>query len=137
MALHGYFRPSTSSDGTYTDKADLDFWYNPTYDNYYRLLDALEVLGQDVSAFREEQTPNPKKSFFRYDFDKFTLDLLPELKSDLTFKASFIKRETSYLNEIAIPFLGYDDLIADKEINSRPKDIIDLEQLKKIKKSTE
>jgi hypothetical protein len=54
--------------GKIAEKPDLDFWYNPTYDNYFKLLNALEELGQDVTRFKDEQTPNPKKSFFRYEF---------------------------------------------------------------------
>jgi hypothetical protein len=86
VALHGYYRQSTNVAGEIAEKPDLDFWYNPTYDNYFRLLNALEELGQDVTQFRDEQTPNPKKSFFRYEFEKFTLDFLPELKAPLHFR---------------------------------------------------
>lgn len=40
VALHGYFRDSINQAGLTTDKPDLDCSYNPTYDNYFRLLDA-------------------------------------------------------------------------------------------------
>ena len=78
--------------------------------------------------------PNPKKSFFRYELEQFTLDFLPELKAPLKFELSFEKREVVALNGIHIPFISYDDLIVDKEINARSKDINDIEQLKKRKK---
>ena len=35
------------------------------YDNYFKLLNTLEELGQDITEFREEQSPNPLKSYFR------------------------------------------------------------------------
>lgn len=129
VALHGYYRHSINITGEIAEKPDLDFWYNPTYDNYFKLLNALEDLGQDVTEFKEEQTPNPKRSFFRYEFEKFTLDFLPELKASLKFRSSFSKREIITLNDIEIPFITYDDLILDKKTNARPKDITDLEQL--------
>jgi len=44
VAFHGYFRWSHNSSGEISDKFDLDIWYNPTYDNYYRLLNSLEEL---------------------------------------------------------------------------------------------
>ncbi len=81
VALNGYYRYSMNVAGEITTKPDLDFWYNPNYDNYFKLLNALEDLGQDVTQFKEEQTPDPKKSFFRYEFENFTLDFLPELKA--------------------------------------------------------
>ena len=134
VALHGYYRQSINLDEVVTDKPDFDFWYNPTYKNYFNLLNALEELGQDVTEFKKEQTPNPKKSFFRYDFEKFNLDLLPELKAQLKFRTSFLRKEVVSLNGIDIPFISYDDLILDKEANGRPKDITDIEQLKSKRK---
>ena len=68
VALHGYFRMSVSIAGIPADKPDLDFWYNPSYKNYFNLLDAIEALGEDVSAFKNETSPNPKKSFFKERF---------------------------------------------------------------------
>lgn len=135
VALHGYFRQSINLAGIATDKPDLDFWYNPTYENYFNLLNALEDLGQDVTEFKQEQAPNPKKSFFKYELEHFTLDLLPELKAKLLFGASFKTREVVSLNDSDISFISFDDLIKDKEANARPKDLSDIEQLKKNRSS--
>ena len=129
VALHGYYRHSMNVAGEIVEKPDLDFWYNPTYDNYFRLLNALEELGQDVIKFKDEQTPNPKKLFFRYEFEKFTLDFLPELKASLRFRESFNRKEIVTLNDIEIPFISYEDLISDKKANARSKDITDIEKL--------
>jgi hypothetical protein len=60
VALHGYQRYSRKSSGAVADKPDLDIWYNPTYKNYYNVLNALDELGVDVSKFREEKTPIQK-----------------------------------------------------------------------------
>lgn len=133
VALHGYYRYSMNVAGEIAAKPDLDFWYNPTYDNYFKLLNALENLGQDVTEFKKEQTPNPKKSFFRYNFEKFTLDFLPELKAQLKFRSCFKKREIVILNDSEISFISYDDLVTDKKANGRIKDINDLEELYKRK----
>ena len=129
VALHGYYRHSTDAAGEIAEKPDLDFWYNPSYDNYFKLLTALEDLGQDVTKFRNEKTPDPKRSFFRYEFEKFTLDFLPALKATLKFRSSFSRREVVALNGTEIPFINYADLIADKKANGRLKDITDLEKL--------
>jgi hypothetical protein len=111
VAFHGYFRWSKNSDGKLADKFDLDIWYNPTYNNYFKLLSALAELEQDVSKFIKEKAPNPRKSYFRFDTNKFTLDLLPMLKDN-----------------------SIDELLQDKASNSRPKDLEDINQLKAIKK---
>ena len=134
VALHGYFRQSLNSSGSPADKPDLDFWYNPTYNNYFKLLDALEELGQDVFEFKNETAPNPKKSYFKLEFEKFTLDFLPELNGLSRFSTSFKEREIVNLHNIEISFLNYNDLIKNKSVNARAKDMIDIEQLK-VKKN--
>lgn len=134
VALHGYFRYSVNAAGRISDKPDLDVWYNPTYGNYFKLLDALEDLGQNVTAFRNEQAPNPGKSFFKYEFEWFTLDLLPVLKAALKFNACYAKKELVVFEGIDISFIGYNDLLLDKAANARPKDIEDIEQLKSKRK---
>ena len=137
VALHGYVRQSINSTGTVADKPDLDFWYNPTYENYFMLLNALEELGQDVTEFKEEQAPTPKKSFFKYQFKNFTVDFLPELRAALKFRASFDNRETVTFNNVDIPFINYRDLLTEKQATSRPKDIHDIEQLELKRKMKE
>jgi predicted nucleotidyltransferase len=134
VAFHGYFRWSIDKNGLKAEKFDLDFWYNPTYKNYFNLLNALADLGQDVVKFKKEQTPEPKKSFFRFNMENITVDFLPQLNSITTFRKSFSKRETVKINEIEISVLHIDDLIAEKELLNRPKDILDISELKKLRK---
>ncbi len=134
VALHGYFRMSMKVNGLLSDKYDIDIWYNPTYDNYFKLLDALAELGHDIAAFKEEMAPNPKKSFFKFETEDFTLDFLPLLKGLSQFRMSFENRETINFNDIDMFFIGYDDLIKDKEATGRQKDIEDIDQLKKNNK---
>ncbi len=137
VALHGYYRHSMNTVGEIAEKPDLDFWYNPTYDNYFRLLNALEELGQDVTEFKNEQMPNPKKSFFRFEFEKFTLDFLPELKLSLRFRSAYNRKEIVSLDETKIPFISYEDLVLDKKANARAKDLTDIERLGRSKKNEE
>lgn len=133
VAYHGYFRWSADSAGLDSEKFDLDFWYNPTYDNYFNLLNALNDLGQDIESFKTEKTPKPKSSFFKFEIDNFTIDFLPILKGKINFLTSYKKRETAEVNGVELTFINIDDLIADKATNSRPKDLEDIKQLKKRK----
>jgi hypothetical protein len=137
VAFHGYFRLSHDSTGELADKHDFDFWYNPTYENYFRLLDALEKLELDVKEFREESSPNPKKSFFKLELTEYTIDFLPELPGLAKFRTSFNERIISKIEETAIPVISYKDLITSKQALSRPQDIEDIKQLKLRKDNTE
>ena len=91
-------------------------------------------MNQDVKTFFEEQSPNPLKSYFRFDLDKFTLDFLPKLKGVARFKHSYEKRETITIRKVDMPFIGLDELLQDKAANSRPKDLSDIKQLRSIRK---
>ncbi|QMW03454.1 hypothetical protein [Spirosoma foliorum] len=132
VAYYGYSRKSTNNAGKATNKPDLDFWYNPSYENYFKLLNALEQLGKDVTEYREDPSPDPKNSFFRLEFDDYTLDLLPRIKAPLKFNASFAKKNISQYEDIEIPFISLEDLIQDKETFPRQKDINDIEHLRKF-----
>jgi predicted nucleotidyltransferase len=134
VAFHGYFRWSQNSAGTTSEKFDLDIWYNPTYENYFRLLNGLAELGQDVKDFFEEQSPNPLKSYFKFELNKFTLDFLPKLKGTIKFNQAYEKKEITTIKGIDIQFIGFDELLKDKAANSRPKDLTDIKQLKSLKK---
>ncbi|RZK36679.1 MAG: hypothetical protein EOO61_10015 [Hymenobacter sp.] len=131
VAYYGYFRHSITMAGVPADRPDVDIWYSPTYPNYFKLLDALVALGQDVRRYKNEQAPNPKKSFFRYEFDLFTLDLLPTIKSALVFSPAFSRREVIQLGGVSVPFIDFEDLITDKEATARPKDLDDIDHLRR------
>lgn len=131
VALYGYFRMSLTDTGKSAEKPDLDLWYNPTYKNYFNLLDAIAALGEDVSAFKNEKSPNPEKSFFKLNLDKFTIDFLPQLPGLARFRESYRKKEVIEVSGINIPLIDLDDLIANKQALLREKDIADIEELKK------
>ena len=133
VAFNGYYRHSVNIVGELTDKPDIDIWYNPTYENYFNILKAIEELGQDTTEFTKEQTPNPRKSFFKLNFDDFSLDLLPEIKAEIKFLDAYKRKETVEVEETQINFLNFFDLIEDKKATARKEDIEDIEQLRKIK----
>lgn len=132
VALNGYYRHSINTAGELTDKPDIDIWYNPTYGNYFNILRVMEELGQDITEFKNEQSPNPRKSFFKLDFEEFTLDILPEIKAPIKFLVAYKNRETVEFEDTQIHFINYVDLIEDKKATARKKDLEDIEHLKKI-----
>jgi hypothetical protein len=133
VALNGYYRHSINLAGELAEKPDIDIWYNPTYENYFNILKVIEQLGQDITEFKNEKTPNPRKSFFKLTFEEFTVDILPEIKADIKFLDAYKRKETAELEETPIHFMNYLDLIHDKKATARKKDFDDIDQLKKIK----
>jgi hypothetical protein len=131
VSYYGQYRPSVNAAGNIVDKPDLDIWYNPTYTNYYNLLNALAELGQNVTRYHNEIAPDPKNSFFRYELTDYTLDLLPRLQASLSFGACFIRRTTVTVAEVDIHFIGLDDLLVDKQALGRAKDLLDIDNLRR------
>lgn len=133
VSYYGYIRVSMARNSNRpADKADLDIWYNPTYENYYNLLDALEAVPLDVERLKAEQNPNPKKSFLKFDLEDCTLDLNPAIRAAIRFRDAYNRRAAFKRNEMEISFIGLEDLIDDKELMGRPKDIIDILELRKL-----
>lgn len=130
VAIYGFYRLSKSGSGELLEKDDIDIWYNPTYPNYFNLLFALKDFGvKEMSDFLEETTPQPKKSFFKFEFESFTPDFLPEIPGFKKFLPSFENRVESNIDGIVINIISRDDLLKNKKETSRPKDKEDIENL--------
>lgn len=132
VGFHGYYRMSSQMDGTVSEKQDFDFWYSPTYSNYFNLLHALKDLGKDIQTFLEEQSPNPKKSFFKFEFEYFTLDFLPIVNGLDSFRLCYEKRKISIIEDIEISIISKEDLIISKLKTARKKDLDDINKLKDL-----
>lgn len=69
-------------------------------------------------------------SFFRLDYEYFSLDFLPELPGLAKFRQSYENRAVFMIEDLEVPYLNYNDLIVNKQTQARPKDLEDIEQLK-------
>ena len=114
VGLHCYSRMTSNNVGVILEKQDFDFWYNPTYENYYYLLEALGAIGHNVDKFKKEQTLNPFQSFFKFNLPNYTLDFLPIITGLEKFSESYYKKETLKIEDIEISFICFDDLIINK-----------------------
>ena len=135
--FHGFYRMTIDYKGVPTEKHDFDFWFDPTYENYFNILKAMKMLGKDVTRLEAEIAPNPKQSFLKFDFDEFKIDFLPEIKGLKSFNTSFSNSSISVIDSVQFRILSLTDLIKAKETDSRPKDISDLEELRKLKNRSE
>jgi predicted nucleotidyltransferase len=129
---YGYKRLTLNPNNELTNKPDIDIWFNPTLENYYRnLCSVLEELGLDKSSYNRGM--DIKKSFIKVEFDDFGLDCLPVMENFVkTFRECYRNRIMTKTNNIQIPFISLEDLILSKETSNRPKDTEDIEELKKI-----
>ncbi len=132
VGFYGYVRMSMAKNSeTPAEKPDIDIWFNPTYDNYYRLLNALEEAAIDVTTLKDEQSPDPRRSYLKYNLPDCTLDLNPSIVAPIKFFEAYGRRLTANTPDgVEISFISVEDLIKDKELMGRPKDIEDVYRLK-------
>lgn len=127
---HGYSRASN----------DIDLWYNPTIANFENVILALKEYGQDVSEL-SKLVFDSKKTFLRIPLDYFKIEMLPIIHGGMTsseakseFRICFKRSEIGQLGKVEYRIIGYNDLIRFKKINGRPKDMLDVLELQRLKR---
>ncbi|MCW4469541.1 nucleotidyltransferase [Flavobacterium sp. MFBS3-15] len=124
--FHGYQRHS----------ADVDFWIETTEENFRKLVTVFNEMGFEVDDF-----PDTVKNQQQNISIKFTPqeDMDLELITNFSVNKSF---EQAYTDSVAVEVnetrflrwsvLSLEDLITSKVKAGRPKDLLDIQQLRKI-----
>lgn len=133
VGFYGYQRISGISLFKPEMKTDFDFWYNPTTENFFKLVNALDELKVDVSDLKKIVF-DPQKTYLKIPLEKFHLDFLPQMKGLTSYSTckKNCRREIIDSNEIFV--IGLNDLIANKVAIDRDIDKNDLDYLKKLQK---
>lgn len=124
--LHGYSR------GT----GDLDIWVGSSVENKEKIVTAIEEFGYDTSEYK------------KMSVDEITMFSLGSRNEpghiELTNRIAGIKFEEAYpqaivnkIEGLTIKYLHFDDLIKNKLASGRPRDIDDVENLKRVKNKQE
>ena len=126
--FHGYQRHS----------ADVDFWIDTQNDNMLRLINVFQEMGYDIKKFPEavfNKKQNISLKFSPHDLD---LELITRFSINKTFNQAYQESEVDFIRGEKLlrwNVLGFDDLITSKIKSSRPKDLLDIQQLKQIKEN--
>jgi predicted nucleotidyltransferase len=133
VSHYGFNRASGIGQHDSKLKADLDFWYNPTVENYQNLVRALDELKVDTSDLKK-LVFDRKRTFLKIPHKDFHTDFLPIMEGLDSFQASMEKAETIDIGGVTVKVLSYDDLILNKRTVNRKTDRSDIDELNKIKK---
>ena len=133
VSHYGFNRPSGIGQYNSTLKADLDFWYNPTVENYQNPVHALDDLEVDTSDLKK-LVFDKKHTFIKIPHNDFHTDFLPVMAGLDSFRDSNEKAEIIEIGGVSLRILSYDDLIANKRAVNRKTDQSDIEELDKIRK---
>lgn len=123
--FHGYQRHS----------ADVDFWIETTEKNFKKLIKVFNELGYEINDFPEKvkkQEQNISIKFSPVDLD---LELITNFSVNKTFDEAYCDAETVIVNNnpfLRWNILSFEDLITSKIKANRPKDLLDIQQLRQI-----
>lgn len=124
--FHGYQRHS----------ADVDFWLDTSEENFKKLLLVFREMGYHLEDFPEKvknKSQNISVKFSPVDLD---LELITNFSVNKTFEKAYLDSEKVLLTSKGIVLhwrvLSLDDLITSKIKAGRPKDLLDIQQLKKV-----
>jgi predicted nucleotidyltransferase len=117
--VHGYTRAT----------GDLDIWYNPTNENYSNLLKAIKEFGFDTNEIADAVN-NPLKAFIRIPLESFYLELLAIIDGKMKYEEVYARTYDFKIDgDLTVKVIGYDDLIQNKIMSRRAKDLEDIAQL--------
>ena len=125
--FHGYQRHS----------ADVDFWIETTDENFKKLLVVFNEMEYEINDFPEKvkrQEQNISIKFSPLDLD---LELITNFSVNKSFEEAFRDSEEVTVNNktfLSWRVLSLEDLITSKVKANRPKDLLDIQQLKAINK---
>lgn len=126
--FHGYQRHS----------ADVDFWIDYSIENLNSLLLVFNEMGYEITDFPESvkrAEQNISVKFSPYDLN---LELITRFSVNKSFDQAYEDAELVEVEGTKVMkwrVLSYEDLITSKIKSGRPKDILDILELKKIKEN--
>lgn len=113
--------------------ADIDFWYNPTLNNFHKIIAAFDNLGIDTTNLKM-LVFDPQKTFLRISQLGFRTEFLPHIAGLKSFSDCKLSASKTTLDGVDVLILGFDDLVKNKEAVNRKIDQLDVEELKKRNK---
>jgi len=123
--FHGYQRHS----------ADVDFWFRPTPENFDKLLKILNELGYEIEDLPPKVKRQEQNISLKFSPSDFNIELITRFSLKKTFEEALAQSHEVMINQNAISkinVLSLEDLFESKLKAGRPKDLLDIQQLKEI-----
>ncbi len=121
VILNGYVRST----------GDLDLWVNKSKENYNKLVKVYNDFGAPIFPF--DEFASDKFDVWSIGIEPTKIEVLTHVDG-LNFNDSFDSCNYLIIKNFKIPYINYDDLLKNKEVSGRYKDLADVEQLKKNRK---
>jgi hypothetical protein len=122
VSIHGY--PRTTKD--------LDVCINKTEANAKKILVILKDFGFDSLNFKTEDFLKDEM-IAQLGYDPIRIDILNDLNG-VDFNFAFKNKRIVNMNGVPTNFIGYDELLVNKEKSGRDQDLLDIKKLKERNK---
>lgn len=123
--FHGYQRHS----------ADVDFWIDTSEENFSRLLQVFQRMGYEIDSFPDKVKKKEQNISVKFSPADLNLELITNFKIGKSFDEAFSESEKVEVKEHGVfkwNVLNLNDLLESKRRAARPKDLLDILELKSI-----
>lgn len=124
--FHGYQRHS----------ADIDFWIDTNETNLAQLVKVFQDLDYDINEFPNQVKNQEQNISIKFTPSSLNLELITKFSVNRPFDDVFKDCElVEVLDEKVLRWrvMSFDDLITSKIKAGRPKDLLDIQELKRIR----
>jgi hypothetical protein len=124
MIVGGY---ALAAHGLPRATGDLDAWIWPDPENVRRVVEALDEFGFGGLGITEDDLSSPDL-VIQLGYPPRRIDLLTRIDG-VDFESAWDRRIEVLLDAVRVPFIGREDLIANKRAVGRPQDVADVLRL--------
>ncbi|MFP5471055.1 MAG: nucleotidyltransferase [Bacteroidia bacterium] len=124
--FHGYQRHS----------ADVDFWIDMASENLKKLIVVFNEMGYEISDFPEKVKNKEQNISVKFSPVSINLELITNFSINKSFDEALKDSELAKVEGkefLKWNVLSFDDLITSKIKAGRPKDLLDIQELKRLK----
>lgn len=121
--FHGYQRHS----------ADVDFWIDTADENLEKLIKVFDEMGYQIDDFPDQVKNREQNISVKFSSVDLNLELITNFSVNKSFEEVFDSSEIVTIdNGLTWRVLSLTDLISSKIKSSRPKDLLDIQELRRI-----
>lgn len=124
--FHGYQRHS----------ADVDFWIDTQEENFKNLVLVFNEMGYELKDFPKAVKTRQQNISVKFSPDELSLELITHFSVNKSFNQAYEEAETATVQGMPLlkwRVLSFDDLITSKAKSRRHKDLLDIQELQRIK----
>lgn len=113
--------------------SDVDFWISLDDDNLIRLKKTLIEMGIEMESFPQEVLIGEQNISIKIS-PISEIELITNFNPNCSFEEAYLRKNDIVNENLVYPIISITDLISSKIKSQRPKDLLDIYELKRIHK---